>query len=58
MTTSPDTMETRRAGDRFHTRIGWLDSSHCFSLRARWRRGDAVRCSGRAARRGPNPSGR
>jgi len=24
--------DIRRAGDRFHTRAGWLDSHHCFSF--------------------------
>ena len=31
MTTSP-TIDIRRADDRFHTRIGWLDSRHSFSF--------------------------
>lgn len=26
------TIDLRRADDRFHTRIGWLDSKHCFSF--------------------------
>lgn len=26
------TIELRRAAERFHTRIGWLDSYHCFSF--------------------------
>ena len=25
-------IEIRRAGDRFRTRLPWLDSSHCFSF--------------------------
>ncbi len=26
------TIEIRRAGERFHTKTGWLDSKHCFSF--------------------------
>jgi quercetin 2,3-dioxygenase len=26
------TVDIRRAGERFHTRLGWLDSYHCFSF--------------------------
>jgi hypothetical protein len=25
-------VDVRRADQRFHTRIGWLDSYHCFSF--------------------------
>ena len=26
------TIDVRRSGDRFHTRLGWLDSKHSFSF--------------------------
>ena len=32
MTTTPSSLDIRRAGDRFHTAIGWLDSKHSFSF--------------------------
>jgi quercetin 2,3-dioxygenase len=32
MTTQATTVDVRRAGDRFHTRISWLDSHHSFSF--------------------------
>jgi len=30
------TIDVRRAGDRFHTRAGWLDSRHSFSFSRHW----------------------
>jgi len=32
MTTSSSTVDVRRAADRFHTRLPWLDSHHSFSF--------------------------
>jgi quercetin 2,3-dioxygenase len=32
MTTQASTVDVRRAGDRFHTRMSWLDSHHSFSF--------------------------
>ena len=32
MTTQASTVDVRRAGDRFHTTISWLDSHHSFSF--------------------------
>ena len=32
MTTTQPTIDIRRAADRFHTDIGWLDSYHSFSF--------------------------
>ena len=32
MTTSSSTVDVRRAGDRFHTRLPWLESHHSFSF--------------------------
>jgi hypothetical protein len=32
MTAQATTVDVRRAGDRFHTRLGWLDSHHSFSF--------------------------
>src|SRR4051795_3715378 len=32
MTTTQPTIDVRRAADRFHTEIGWLDSPHSFSF--------------------------
>ncbi|MGH9224806.1 MAG: pirin family protein [Acidimicrobiales bacterium] len=29
---SPTTIDVRRAAERFHTRLPWLDSRHCFSF--------------------------
>lgn len=29
---APATIDVRRAADRFHTRLPWLDSRHCFSF--------------------------
>jgi redox-sensitive bicupin YhaK (pirin superfamily) len=33
---STSTIDVRRAGDRFHTDMGWLDSRHSFSFGGHW----------------------